>query len=368
MRGRSRVADRGKKSLKFRDTDHPYASAILLVLVAFAIRYALEPVLVERSPLLLFTVPVVIAAGRYGTTAGLIATGLSLVLATLFFMAPRFPPILSPDDVASLCVFILTSAAMLSFAVHLKASRRREHELQQTLQQQRTESAMGTMAATLAHELNQPLAAAANYVGAGKRMAETLDGRAQAKLITGLTEAEAQIRRAGDIIRYARDLVSSPSSAERQPTSLRSMVGSVLKPLQASGTCAGLNLRIEIEPEADAVMVNPIQIEQVLLNVIRNACQAGAGDRNGNKVVVSGKTDGEFALVEVRDFGPGIDHARLQTLFSPVAKPSSGGLGLGLPISRTIIESHGGKLWAENQADGGASFYFTVPNREVQPS
>jgi signal transduction histidine kinase len=115
-------------------------------------------------------------------------------------------------------------------------------------------------------------------------------------------------------------------------------------------------------------MVNPIQIEQVLLNVIRNACQAGAGDRNGNKVVVSGKTDGEFALVVVRDFGLGIDHARLQTLFSPVAKPSNGGLGLGLPISRTIIESHGGKLWAENQPEGGASFYFTVPNREVQPS
>jgi signal transduction histidine kinase len=354
--------------LKFRDTERPYVSAILLVLVAFAVRYALEPVLVERSPLLLFTVPVVIAAGRYGTTAGLIATALSLVLATLFFMAPRFPPILSADDVASLCVFILTSAAMLSFAVHLKASRRRERELQQTLQLQRTESEMGALAATLAHELNQPLAAAANYVGAGKRMAASLEGSAQATLITGLSEAEAQIRRAGDIIRYARDLVSNPSSAERQRTSLRSIIGSVLKPLQASGTCAGLNLRVEIEPEADAVMVNPIQIEQVLLNVIRNACQAGAGDRGGSKVVVSSRAQGDFSLVEVRDFGPGIDSQRLQTLFSPVAKPSGDGLGLGLPISRTIIEAHGGKLWAENQRDGGASFYFTVPNREAQLS
>jgi C4-dicarboxylate-specific signal transduction histidine kinase len=367
-RSRSCTGNQWSKGLKFADTDHPYVSAILLVLAAFAVRYTLAPILVERSPLLLFTVPVVIASGRYGTLAGLIATALSLVLGILFFMAPRFPPSLSADDVASLCVFLLTSAAMLSFAVHLKASRRRERDLQQKVQLQRTESAMGTLAATLAHELNQPLAAAANYVGAGKRLAETLDGKAQPTVIAGLTEAEGQIRRAGDIVRYARDLVSNPSSAERQRTSLQSIVGSVLKPLQASGTCAGLNLRIEIEPDADAVMVNPIQIEQVLLNLIRNACQAGADDRADSKVVVSGRAQGDFSLVEVRDFGPGIDTQRLPTLFSPVAKPSSGGLGLGLPISRTIIEAHGGKLWAENHRDGGASFYFTVPNRKAQLS
>jgi len=349
-----------------RDTDHPYVSAIVLVAIAFAIRYALDPILLERSPLLLFTASVVIAAGRYGSLPGLLAMVLSLIVATLFFLAPGFPPVLSPDDVASIGVFIVTSAAMLSFAAHLNRARERERELQEALQQQRTESAMGAMAATLAHELNQPLAAAANYVGAGKRMAAKLRGDGQRTLITGLSEAESQIRRAGDIIRYARDLVSNPSGA-RQRTSLRSMTMSVLKPLQASGACEALNVRTEIGPEADDLMVNRIQIEQVLLNVIRNACQAAAPDQDP-RIIISGKLHGEFSLIEIRDFGPGIDGRRLQTLFSPGAKSGGTGLGLGLPISRTIVEAHGGKLWAENNAEGGASFFFTVPKAGAQQS
>jgi C4-dicarboxylate-specific signal transduction histidine kinase len=345
-----------------RDTDHRYISAIVLVGIAFVIRYALDPILLERSPLLLFTASVVIAAGRYGSLPGLLAMVLSLIVATLFFLAPGFPPVLSPDDVASIGVFIVTSAAMLSFAAHLNRARKRERELQEALQQQRTESAMGAMAATLAHELNQPLAAAANYVGAGRRMAASLRGDTQATLITGLGEAETQIRRAGDIIRYARDLVSNPSAA-RQRTSLRSMTASVLKPLQASGACEALNVRTEIGPDADDLMVNRIQIEQVLLNVIRNACQAARPDEDP-RIVISSKLLGEFSLIEIRDFGPGIEARRLQALFSPGAKPSSSGLGLGLPISRTIVEAHGGKLWAENNAEGGASFFFTVPKAD----
>ncbi|HET9810299.1 MAG TPA: ATP-binding protein [Sphingomicrobium sp.] len=343
----------------WRDRDHPYLMAIALVAAAFAVRLALDPVLLGRSPFLIFTAAIVIAAGRYGTRPGFLAMILSLVLAIAVFMAPARSEGLSADDLASLAVFIVTGGAMLSFAGHLKASREREQQLQAALQQVHTETAMGTMAATLAHELNQPLAAAANYVGASKRMAAVLTGDLQGTLVSGLEEAEGQIHRAGAIIRHARNLVSNASST-REQTSLRRMVGNALKPLQASGTCEDVGVLVDVEDSADALFVNAIQIEQVLVNVLRNACQAAGADKPG-EIVVSGKVRDDFALVEVRDFGPGIGEDQLQSLFSARGRSTSGGLGLGLSISRTIVEAHGGKMWAENNPKGGASFFFTIP-------
>ena len=346
----------------YGDLAYPYISAILLVLVAFAIRYALAPVLLERSPLLIFTAAIVIAAGRYGTAPGLAAMVLSLVLGTIVFMAPGFPAALTADDVASLAVFVVTSGAMLSFAGHLKLLREREAELQAELRQVQTETAMGTMAATLAHELNQPLAAAVNYVGAGKRIAAGLHGDLQAMLVSGLGEAETQIHRAGEIVRQARNLVSNASSV-RKPASLRNLIASAMKPLQAGGACEDLELRVEIEPRADELLVNEIQIEQVLLNVIRNACQAVPPERPAH-VVVKGQANRDQVTVEVRDYGPGIAGEKMQTLFKPGGGSTSGGQGLGLSISRTIVEAHGGRMWAQNADGGGASFFFTLPRAE----
>lgn len=348
------AADLGRRA-------HPYVSAILLVLVAFAIRYALNPVLLERSPLLIFTAAIVIASGRFGIAPGLLAMALSLVLGTLAFMGPGFPPLLSADDLASLGVFVVTGGAMLSFAGHLRQLRDREAELQARLRQVQTETAMGTMAATLAHELNQPLAAAVNYVGAGKRIAAGLHGDMQSTLISGLDEAETQIHRAAEIVRQARNLVSN-ASATRKAVSLRGMVASALKPLQAGGACQKLALEIEVEPGADSLLVNEIQIEQVLLNVIRNACQAANPDKVA-LVVLSARPSDEEVTVEVRDFGCGIDSAKMASLFKPGVS-TSGGQGLGLSISRTIVEAHGGRMWAQNADAGGASFFFTLPKAD----
>lgn len=345
-----------------RDVEHPYLAAATLVLIAFAVRFPLNPVLLDRSPFMLFTVAIVIAAGRYGTAAGVLAMALSLALAIGVFLAPGHTMFLEADQLASLAIFIVTGIAMLVFASHLKALTERERELQLALQQRHTESAMGTMAATLAHELNQPLAAAANYVSAGKRIASGLKGQARESLMSGLSEAEDQIHRAGDIIRHARGLVSNPS-AVREPTSLRSIIANVVKPLRASGALEGAKLQTAIDEKADRLVANPIQIEQVLLNLVRNACQA-ARPGEPAEIDVTAKVEGKFVLMEVRDLGRGISSERMATLFSPDARASEGGLGLGLSISRTIIEAHGGKLWAKNNPQGGASFFFTIPKRQ----
>ena len=285
---------------------------------------------------------------------------LSLVLGTFVFMAPGLPPILSADDIASVGVFVVTSGAMLGFAGHLKQLRERERQLQAELGQVQTETAMGTMAATLAHELNQPLAAALNYVGASKRIAASLKGEMKSALVSGLGEAETQIHRAGEIVRQARNVVSSAASSRRS-ASLRTMVANAVRPLQAGGAFENLNLSIAIDRDADTLLVNEIQIEQVLLNVIRNACQVILPG-NEARVMISARPGVDDVTVEVRDFGPGIPEEKFHSLFKPGGGSTTGGQGLGLSISRTIIEAHGGKLWARNADGGGASFFFTLPS------
>jgi two-component system sensor kinase FixL len=101
----------------------------------------------------------------------------------------------------------------------------------------------------------------------------------------------------------------------------------------------------------------------VLLNVIRNACQA-VGPDNDARVAIAARASRDQAVVEIRDFGPGITSERMASLFKAGGGSTSGGQGLGLSISRTIVEAHGGRMWAENAADAGASFFFTLPRVE----
>jgi signal transduction histidine kinase len=340
------------------DTKIPFVSAAVLVLIAYLVRLGLSPVLGHRSPWLLFTVAIVVAAGRYGVAPGLLGIALSLVLGLVSFVGAGDWSALPPESVASLFVFLATGASMLVFAAHLKASQERTLRLQSELQQAHTQSAVGAMASTLAHELNQPLAAASNYIAACKRLAGRLEGEQKEAVVSGLAQSEAQIHRTGEIIRHARDLVRNLST-ERERMSLKAMVERAILALRAGGTCEGSAIRTDIERGADEVTVNPTQIEQVLMNLLRNACQAAA-DGAAN-VTVAARTDGEWSTVVVRDRSGGIRVDRLKDLFSAELGSANGGLGLGLAISRTIVEAHGGRIWAENNKEGGASFLFRLP-------
>jgi C4-dicarboxylate-specific signal transduction histidine kinase len=340
------------------DVQNPFLSAVVLVFIAFGIRLALDPLLAERSAFILFTAAVVISAGRYGMLPGLLAAIIGL-LGGIFFMGEGRSEGFSTDDFANIAAYLIVSAAMLTFAGHLRSAREREERLQAELHQAQTQTAMSAMAAALAHELNQPLAAANNYVGACRHMAANLRGESQGAVLSGLDEAEAQIRRTGEIIRHARDLVGSVS-AERSAASLRDMVGNAMKPMRASGACRDLELQFSVDPDADELLINPVQIEQVLTNLFRNACQA-AGTEGRPQVSVRARSKGPLTEVEVRDFGPGIAGEVFPTLFSAGGKGSGNGLGLGLSICRTIVEAHGGRIWAANNPGGGASFTFTLP-------
>jgi signal transduction histidine kinase len=337
--------------------------SILIVAAAFLVRLGLDPWLGNRSPFLIFTLAIVIAAGLFGIAPGIIATLFGLCLGMLFFLGdwPNEP--LSIDQMVNVGFFLATSAGILVFANHLRAARRRSEELELQLEHARSVTSMGTMAATLAHELNQPLAASANYLAACKQIATRLDSDKKQSFVKGLGEAEAQIQRAGAIIRHARALVAN-APAPRKPASLRRMLARATEVVETNGLKCDTEFVIEIEPGADVVLVEPVQIEQVLLNIIRNACEVLATTEIGPEIAVSARVADDKAMIEIKDNGPGIPPERLKTLFSASQGSTTGGLGIGLSISRTIVEAHSGNLWAQNNPDGGASFFMTLPRPE----
>jgi signal transduction histidine kinase len=216
-------------------------------------------------------------------------------------------------------------------------------------------NAMDIMASTLAHELNQPLTAIANYAAAAKRF---LAMAAPSDVDVCLEALVANALRAGDIIRGARNMIEKRTGAW-EPFSLN-------RALQQSchllGSQAG-EVTLELEPHL-IVAGDELQIQQVVLNLVRNALESVASVAHPSvKVTASAKA--ESIVTTVSDNGPGITIEPIEAVFDTFASGKAGGMGLGLAISRTIIESYGGKIWAENGAGGGASVHFELP-RVVQ--
>jgi C4-dicarboxylate-specific signal transduction histidine kinase len=316
----------------------------------------LEPFLGGRSPLLPFVAAVVLAAGLYGVGPGSLAIALSLGAGIWAFMSKGFPAPLAGDEIISILVFVVVSAAMLMFANHLRNARRRALLLEMELRDAQSTAAMSTMASTLAHELNQPLSAASNYVAACKQIAKESGGQ----LFKGLSQAEEQIQRAGAIIREARALVRN-APVERRKVPLREIFDRVIEVARSSEACGQTRFSVAIGPSVRRVHVNVVQIEQVLLNLVRNACDVMRGMPDGH-VLFSARRAENGSVIEVRDNGPGIPPDRLPGLFSAARGTSGSGLGVGLSISRTIVEAHGGSIMARNAPEGGAAFFILLPD------
>lgn len=219
-------------------------------------------------------------------------------------------------------------------------------------------SAMGAMASGLAHELNQPLAAATNYVNATGRLLERmeLDGRTAPDEIRGaVKEAAAQLLRAGSIVRRLRDFIGR-GEADLRGEDVCDLIVEACDVARADGVFAKVRLRVEVPAELTEAMVDRTQIQQVLLNLLRNAAEALDGRDNG-EIVVRARTlpDGGLEIV-VSDNGPGLAPEIVGRLFQPFASTKPVGMGIGLAICRTIVEGHGGSLDAAPNPDGGVAF------------
>jgi two-component system sensor kinase FixL len=227
-------------------------------------------------------------------------------------------------------------------------------------------SSMGAMASGLAHEISQPLAAASNFLAAAQRMLQRVaagEDTALAPAREAVADATAQTLRAGAIVRRLREFVVRGEVALREEP-VADLVTEAADLARADGTDAGVPIVTEIEPEIGTALVDRTQMQQVLLNLVRNAAEAivaSGGPRSGDRVTISAGRDGHGAiLLSVIDTGPGLDPAVAGELFEPFTSTKSGGLGIGLAICRTIVEGHGGRL-ESRPWPGGARFDITLP-------
>lgn len=221
-------------------------------------------------------------------------------------------------------------------------------------------AAMGDMAATIAHEINQPLAAAAFYLdGSTKLLAsEHYEG----PLIEALTTAKDQCLRAGEIIRRVRSFVSGGGD-DKQCENVSHLVDEACSLACVGSQTIGVAVSIEHDHASVPVFVNQVQIAQVIINLIRNAIDALIDVRGASIRVTTGYGANGMALVSVSDNGPGISSAVAGRLFEPfVSTKGVKGMGVGLSISRQIVESHGGRIWVEPTPGAGATFCFTLPS------
>jgi two-component system sensor kinase FixL len=222
-------------------------------------------------------------------------------------------------------------------------------------------SAIGTITAALADELNQPLTVITNYVqglrvALGERVASPDTGLADA-----LDETEASARAAAGIVRRIREKAAL-SRLHRKPEPLSQLIRDAGRIALADGAGAtGHELRVEVAADAERVLVDRVQIQQVVINLIRNAAEATKGRGHRHEIEVAA-TVGRKGQVEVRvcDHGPGIPDQVRSRLFSPFATTSADAVGMGLAVCRTIVEAHGGRIWVEPVAGGGTVVAFTL--------
>ncbi|MXP41494.1 PAS domain S-box protein [Altererythrobacter soli] len=218
-------------------------------------------------------------------------------------------------------------------------------------------SAMETMGSTLAHEINQPLTAAGNYLLGARRMIDAGEPLDSAEVKDGLRQAQAEITRAGEIVRRVRRMVEH-GTAEMHPVPLLDSVGAALRMAIPAPHAAGITVSTDVPADVE-VMADPVQLQQVLFNLLRNSAEAVANSERKNIGITAEVQAGEV-VIRVNDRGEGVRPDIVDRLFSAFASTKPGGLGVGLSICRTIVEAHGGKIWAENRPGGGAVFAFTL--------
>jgi len=218
---------------------------------------------------------------------------------------------------------------------------------------------LGQMASTLAHELNQPLSAIANYVQGCIRLLAQVTGPAADQMRGALSETAKQSLRAGDIIRHLREFTTR-GDTDKGPEDVKRLIEEAAALALVGSRERGIRTEFEFAAGDAPVLADRVQIQQVLTNLMRNAIEA-MRDSERRELLVRTLRDGRAMRVEVRDTGPGIADEIANQLFQPFVTTKAGGMGIGLSISRRIIQSHGGDLQYQRNDAGGATFSFSLP-------
>ncbi len=221
-------------------------------------------------------------------------------------------------------------------------------------------SAMGQMGSALAHEINQPLAAISNYLGAGRHLLERAGAPSSDKIREILDKAAEQAVRAGEIIRQLRSFVAK-GETQRRPEAIGTVVEEATALAMIGTRHQNVRLNLQLDPDVRFVAINRIQIQQVLVNLVRNAVEA-MSESPRRELAIATRALGDGGIeVEIADTGSGLAPEVAAQLFKPFVSTKSHGMGVGLSICQSIVEAHRGRIWAEANPVGGTIFRFTLP-------
>jgi two-component system sensor kinase FixL len=220
-------------------------------------------------------------------------------------------------------------------------------------------SAMGQMSSTLAHELNQPLTAITNYVKACRRMMDASDSKPSPKVLETMDKAVAQAVRAGQIIRRMRDFIEK-GQTDRTAEGINKVVEEASALALVGAKQENIRVNFQLAPDTPPVWIDKIQVQQVVLNLVRNAMEALILSPVRDLTISTAATFDGMVEVTVSDTGPGLAQVVTANLFQPFVTTKPKGMGLGLSICRSIIDAHGGRLWPTANPNGGVTFHFTV--------
>jgi signal transduction histidine kinase len=260
--------------------------------------------------------------------------------------------------------FMVIGLFMLQQLRRMEARRRQAEEQAQRHQSDLAHidriNTMGEMASSLAHELNQPLAAISTYCQAGLRIIKNNEDKPE-KLAHALEHASIQSQRAGQIIRQMRQLASK-GVVRREPVDINPVINDTVNLVREEMKRKNISLTLDLHRDLPEILADETQIEQVILNLLHNAIEAMSCESESAQrlLITSAQPDPASIQVTVNDTGPGMDKETLDRIFDTFYTTREDGMGLGLSISRTIIEAHGGQLWATSAPGTGSTFSFTL--------
>ena len=341
----------------------PFAFELLLqfgaivIALALVFGYAKEPQFQLFYVLFLPIIWMALRSGLEGVTLGVLLTQIGLIVGLVTLPG-------AGHDVTAFQTLMLALAATGLIAGQLVSENRRAGLRLQAQQKSLAHIArlgsIGELAMAIAHELNQPLMAAGTYTRLLKELVDSPNPDSGALAAT-LNKALAQVERATEVVKRLRALVRLDRS-QRRETTVERIVGEALALCQPDLDRANASVEVDLARDLPLVMVDILQIEQVLLNLLHNAAEAISETKqlNGAIAIQASLGGSDFVDVSVTDTGPGFPPHLLDDQFHPFLSTKADGLGFGLPLSKSIIEAHGGRLWLD-QVSRGASIHFTLP-------